>query len=212
MRRNKQKSAEFSDRCADSRSQILDWIATTPKIDLVIIANRWAAYPDNLYAEGIFDQSDGQKVLTRIEQGLDETLAEIDPHRHAILLIGDVPYPGFNVPDCALQTSGIGWRRSCPHDLNAFAEFDRPLQGILARAASGPKRIYYLDPVKAMCAPKGCPIRVNNEIIYADGHHLRQNLKPATFQELSSMLGLDEALRSATSDVPTFLHGGTPAH
>jgi peptidoglycan/LPS O-acetylase OafA/YrhL len=201
--RNKPKSAELSDRCTHSRRQVLDWIAKTPSIDLVIIANRWSIYPDTLYNEGLFGKSDEQRVLTRIKQGLDKTLSEIDPQQHSILLIRDVPSPGFDVPNCALETSGVFWRRQvCKHDLNFFQEVERPLQRILDQAASGTDRIDYVDPVKAMCGPKGCPIRVNAEIIFSDSHHMRHNLEPMTFQQLSLMLGFVEALRAGTSKPP----------
>jgi peptidoglycan/LPS O-acetylase OafA/YrhL len=210
IRRNPRKNAEFSGRCAQSRRQILDWIAKTPGIDLAIIANRWAAFPDKLYDEGIFDKSDEPNVLMHIQQGLDTTLAEIDPQRHSILLIGDVPFPDFQVPDCALQNSGIFWRRPCQHSLDYFPEFERPMQSILTQAASGTDRIYYIDPVKTMCGPKGCPFHVNGEIIYADAHHLRHNLKAATFQQLVSMLRLDETLRSVISKAPMWEHVEIP--
>jgi hypothetical protein len=190
------------------RRQILDWLAKAPNIDLVIIADAWAIYPESLYVGGVFDEKDPANALNRMEHGLVQTLAEIDPKRHNVLFIGDIPRPGFNVPSCALQTVSGLWRKPCPKYREFFTDTARPSEAILKRLADGSDNIYFHDSLTAMCAgPKGCAIRVGDEIIYRDTNHLRHDLSLATRKEIAEMLNLGEALRAATSDAPKHAEG-----
>ena len=45
--------------------------------------------------------------------------------------------------------------------------------------------------------PEGCSIRVGDEIIYRDKHHLRHDLRLDTRQEIVSRLRLGEVLEAA---------------
>jgi peptidoglycan/LPS O-acetylase OafA/YrhL len=208
VQRNNPARADYTQNCARRRHHILDWVGETPELDLVIIANAWAIYPDALYEGGVFDRADPAKALKQIEKGLNDTVAEIDPNRHSILFIGDVPRPGFVVPDCFVQKAAGLWRKPCAQKLDFFSETDRPLQSILAQLASDKDHIYFVDAVKAMCGQQGCPFRVGEEVIYRDGNHLRQDLSISTRQKLVSMLRLSAALRTATSKTP---HAEGPA-
>jgi len=52
-----------------------------------------------------------------------------------------------------------------------------------------------------MCSgTKGCSIRIGDEIIYRDSHHLRHDLSLETRKKIVTMLGLDEALRAAMGE------------
>ena len=46
VQRNNPGRADYSKNCAQLRRQILDWLAKAPNIDLVIIADAWAIYPE----------------------------------------------------------------------------------------------------------------------------------------------------------------------
>jgi hypothetical protein len=212
VRRNNPNRADYSETCAQLRRELLDWLPKAPNIDLVIISNAWAIYPESLYVGGVFDERDPEKALSQIKQGLVKTLAEIDPERHPVLIVGDVPRPGFNVPDCALQSVSGLWRKPCKKFRDNFTDSERPTETILSSLATGTNNVYFLDSLKAMCAaPKGCSIRVDDEIIYRDTNHLRHDLKLATRQEIASMLGLGEALRAATRTPAAARAEGTPA-
>jgi len=59
-----------------------------------------------------------------------------------------------------------------------------------------------------MCAgPKGCTIRIGDEIVYRDTNHFRHDLSLTTRQEIVSMLGLSEALSAATRGAPKHAEG-----
>jgi peptidoglycan/LPS O-acetylase OafA/YrhL len=200
IQRNNPNRADYSENCAQLRREILDWLPKAPNIDLVILSNAWAIYPESLYVGGVFDENDPQKALGKIKQGLIQTLAEIDPRRQPVLIIGDVPRPGFNVPDCAMQSVSGLWRKPCKKYQDFFTEPERPTEAILSSLATGENNIFFLDSLKAMCAgAKGCSIRVGDEIIYRDTNHLRHDLKPATRRQIAEMLKLGEALRQATN-------------
>jgi hypothetical protein len=112
------------------------------------------------------------------------------------------------VPDCALQSAAGLWRKPCKKFRDFFTEEPRPVESILASLADGTDQVHFIDTLKKMCAgPQGCPIRVRDEIIYRDTNHLRHDLKPATRQEIATMLGLSEALSAATSSAPKHAEG-----
>jgi peptidoglycan/LPS O-acetylase OafA/YrhL len=208
IQREKRNAPAYSENCARSREIILKWLAATPRIDLVILSNAWAIYPDSLYEGGTLDPSDPETALKLIETGLVKTVAEINPDKHAILIIGDIPRPGFLVPDCAMQSLSGLWRKPCRKYREFFTDAERPTEAILARIASTNEHVHFLDTLKVMCAgPKGCAIRIGDEIIYRDTNHLRHDLRLTTRQEIASMLGLSEALSAATRDTPKHAEG-----
>jgi hypothetical protein len=208
IQREKRNSPAYSENCARSRENVLKWIANTPNIDLVILSNAWAIYPESLFEGGALDASDPEGALKLIEKGLVNTIAQIDPSKHAILILGDIPRPGFLVPDCAMQSLSGLWRQPCRKYREFFTDKERPTEAILSRIASANEHVHFLDTLKAMCAgPKGCTIRIGDEIIYRDTNHLRHDLSPATRNEIASRLGLNEALSAATSDAPKHAEG-----
>ena len=212
LQRQKLNSPNYSENCALSRRDLLDWLAKTPGIDLVIISNAWAIYPESLYAGGLLDRSDPVKALKLIEQGLRRSVAEIDPERRPVLIMGDMPRPGFDVPACAIRAASGLWRKPCRKFRDFFTDSKRPIEAILSSMAKGTNHIYFLDAQKAMCAgPKGCSIRVGSEIIYRDSHHLRHDLSLATREKIVTMLGLGEALSAALGNTPAAVRAEAPA-
>jgi len=208
IQREKRNAPEYSENCALSRRDLLDWLAKAQGIDLVILSDAWAIYPESLYDGGVMDRSHPEEAMRRIDENLRSTLAEINPDRHKVLIVGDMPRPGFNVPDCALQSAAGLWRKPCRKFRDFFTENPRPIENILASLADGTDQVHFIDTLKKMCAgPRGCGIRIGDEIIYRDTNHLRHDLKPATRQEIATMLGLSEALSVATSNAPKHAEG-----
>jgi len=146
--------------------------------------------------------------MRRIDENLRSTLAAINPERHKVPIVGDMPRPGFNVPDCALQSASGLWRKPCRKFRDFFTEEPRPIETLLAGLANGTDRVHFIDTLTRMCVgSKGCTIRIGDEIIYRDTNHLRHDLKPATRQEIATMLGLGDALKAATTDAPKHAEG-----
>jgi peptidoglycan/LPS O-acetylase OafA/YrhL len=202
LQRGRINSPEYSENCIKTRREFLDWIARAPDIDLVIISNAWATYPDKLLGNGVFEHSNPEKAMDHIRSGILQAVANIEPH-DPILIIGDLPLPGFSVPDCALQSASGLWRKPCPKYREFFTNAPRQTEAIFSRMAAESNKIDFLDSLKAMCpAPQGCPIRVASEIIYRDSNHIRHDLSLETRQELVSRLGLEDALRLALHKTP----------
>ena len=91
-------------------------------------------------------------------------------------------------------------------DRDAVFAFHRPTELILAHLASDKDHIYYLNVQKSMCGPKGCPLTINGELIYADESHLRRDLSLNTRESLASLLDLDEVLRLVIDRAPSAAH------
>ena len=92
-------------------------------------------------------------------------------------------------------------RKPCRKFAEVFTNPERPVEAILARVASESRNVHYLDASKAMCVdPEGCSIRVGDEVIYRDKHHLRHDLRLDTRQEIVSRLRLGEVLEAAIRD------------
>jgi peptidoglycan/LPS O-acetylase OafA/YrhL len=203
LQREKRNAPAYSENCARSRREVLNWLRKTKDVDLVIISNAWAIYPEALFAGAAIDRWRPEEAMRRIEENLRSTIETIDPNRLSVLFVGDVPRPGFNVPDCALQSAAGLWREPCKKFREFFTVEERPIEKVLAKLADGTDRVYFLDTQKAMCAdPKGCPIRIQDEIIYRDPNHLRQDLNEATRAELAAKIGLGDALRAALDHTP----------
>jgi len=203
---------EYSSKCGKARKTLLGFIRANHNVKLVIIANAWPSYPGTVYAADTAPEDmDDAKALRLIEKGLAATLAEITSQHRSVLLVGDVPRPRFAVPDCLVQKALKLWRKPCSHDThflnrNSVFAYHRPTESILARVASAPDRVYYLDLMTSICGPEGCPLRINDEVIYADENHLRRDLSLDTRKRLVTIFHLDDALRLAIHEPPGSEH------
>jgi len=207
IQREKRNAPAYSENCARTRRDLLKYLEAEP-IDLVILSNAWAIYPDSLFDGGLMDRSHPDEAIRRIEENMRSTLVALNPDRHNILIVGDMPRPGFNVPDCAVQSAAGLWRQPCKKFREFFNEEERPVERVLAKLTHGKDRVYFIDTLKAMCAgPNGCTIRIGDEIIYRDTNHLRHDLRLTTREAIASMLGLSEALSAATRDTPKHAEG-----
>jgi len=81
------------------------------------------------------DRSKPAKAMELIEDGLRRTLSEITAQRVAVLLMGDVPRPGFFAPDCVLQSSSGLWRKPCPRMRDHFKNSESPTKALVKGAS-----------------------------------------------------------------------------
>jgi peptidoglycan/LPS O-acetylase OafA/YrhL len=203
LRKSATRNADFSSKCGKARKAILGFVRANPDIKLVIIANAWPNYPSNIFDAANPDQRlDTRHALRLMETGSATTIAEIAALHRTVLLMGDIPRAGFNVPDCLIRTALQLWRRPCSQDMSfldrdSVLQFHRPTETILASLASDKNRVYYVDVQKKLCGDRGCPLTIGGEVIYADGHHLRRDLSLSAKEKLISLLNLDVTLRSA---------------
>jgi hypothetical protein len=202
----------YSAKCGKARKTILDFVRSNPSVKLVIIADAWPSYTGTVHDAGTSaEEMDDASALRAIEKGFAATIAEIEPKHHTVLLVGDVPRPRFEVPDCVVQAALKLWRKPCGHDTNfldrdSTFEFHRPTETMLANLASERDHVYYLNVLKSICGPEGCPLKINGEVLYADDSHLRRNLSLTTRESLATLLKLDEALRLAIDKAPSAEH------
>jgi peptidoglycan/LPS O-acetylase OafA/YrhL len=215
LKRSKLRNPRYFEDCSRTQRELLDYVAKTPEIDLVIIADAWAIYPATFFGKKNKDTSLAEKSLKLIEQGLVDIVDNIDPKQHRVLFVGDVPRPGFFVADCALQSVAKLWRKKCRRWSANFTNPERPVETILKRITESSDGVFYIDSMKAMCSEdEGCPIQIGNEIIYRDGNHFRHDLSLATREKLVTMLGLRDVLKEAANDTSSAAHTegpGTPA-
>jgi hypothetical protein len=203
LRKSRPGNADFSSKCGKRRKAILSFIRANPNIKLVIIANAWPNYPSFVYDAANPDQKlASQHALRLIETSFAATIAEIVALRRTVLLMGDVPRPGFDVAGCVLRNAMQLWRRPCRQDTNfvdrdSVLQFHRPTETILANLASDKNRVYYIKVQEMLCGDRGCPLTIGGEVIYADSNHLRRDLSLSTMESLISRLNLDATLRSA---------------
>jgi peptidoglycan/LPS O-acetylase OafA/YrhL len=211
-RKKRAFGADYSSKCGKSRKTILSYVRDNPNVKLVIISNAWPSYLGSVYdADSPLQEMDSQRALSSMAKGFATTIAEIEPLHHSVLLMGDVPRPRFQVPNCRMQVELKLWRKPCTQDMNfldrdAVFTFHRPTESILAHLASDKDHIYYLNVQKSMCGPKGCPLTINGELIYADESHLRRDLSLNTRESLASLLDLDEVLRLVIDRAPSAAH------
>jgi peptidoglycan/LPS O-acetylase OafA/YrhL len=204
--------ARFAENCVRSYQKVLDWIAKTPDLDLVIISDAWASYPRNIVANNHVTRA---RALEIMEQGLVRAFDAIDPKRHPILILGDVPRPGMNIPKCVMRNDSGLLRRPCRRVKYQFTEKPRESENLLKKLAANDDHIFFHDSLAEMCSgPRDCTAEVGGQVIYRDRNHLRHDLNIDIRQQIVSMLGLRDALTAATAAVSSRQHaeGTKPQH
>ena len=116
-----------------------------------------------------------------------------------VLVIGDIPRneSGVNIAECAFNTMTELLRSECDSDYTYLSSEDvekthKHSELVLANTTKQFNNVMFVSLVDAMCdKSKGiCLTRVNGEILYRDGNHLRQNLLSSTNEWLTHKLQL----------------------
>jgi peptidoglycan/LPS O-acetylase OafA/YrhL len=194
-------ASKYNEKCDEMRKEAILSINNMPNISLVILASSWSGVGGGL----VRDESDELSLgvaLQIMQEGLDQTLAEISGLGRSIAIISDMPMWGIDPVACLFsQQTTLLRRNRCQTrtDLLDWSFFDatqRPIHDLL-KSYVGRKRIDALFAEDYLCDGSGCRTTVNNEFIYRDNGHLRRNLKTETLSELADILGISRLLSKA---------------
>jgi peptidoglycan/LPS O-acetylase OafA/YrhL len=117
--------------------------------------------------------------------GLQRSVRRLEPHAGSIVVLADVPRPGFHVPNC-LSRPGDHREKICSFPASS------PLKHVEQASLKGSSAVY-LDLAHRIC-PKGiCLPILHDEIVYLDNNHLAPGysvlLAPQLEKELAGAIG-----------------------
>ncbi len=119
------------------------------------------------------------------------TLSALKRAADRVVYLADVPAPTTNVPVClaanihaaaACQFS----RGSQTNDLTTANQFPGRQAAVIAAAEQD--RVAVIDPTRWLCAASGCPVVVQNMLIYRDATHITQSFSRALAPLVGSAL------------------------
>jgi peptidoglycan/LPS O-acetylase OafA/YrhL len=125
------------------------------------------------------------------QTGLAHTLDALDEPGRQVVLVGEVPNPGFDSPYCLARAAWNPWGSA------ASCTFPRSGKHLLARridreVAAGRPNVSVLDLSDAICHVDRCDPIQDHKVIYRDSHHLTvqfsESLAPAIAQHLERLL------------------------
>lgn len=171
--------------CAAFNDRVMQYIATSPDIDTVVLSARWT-----VYAEGSRFGIDDSGPLTYLVDGSDQAWSPessrrvfaralartVDAIRAAgknVLIIGQVPELGISIPTCLarnqLPLAGV---RACAiaADL-VWPRIDYVSRAIDAVTAQR-QRVCVFHPQRALCSATECAGTADEKILYRDDDHL----------------------------------------
>ena len=114
---------------------------------------------------------DGDKKLSSLASleaqraGLERTFGRLQALDIDVVLLGDVLFPGFDVPDCL---------SAHPHDPMAcsYSATSGAPKMAADRAAAAAAGVPVLEVTSAMCPDGTCPPIAGAVIVYRDAHHV----------------------------------------
>ncbi len=104
---------------------------------------------------------------TEWQRGYQATLTAIRPAAKEIIVLGDGPYWTTDPPTCV--SSNLGDVRSCVRPVSEAIDGPHSLAEQKAARAAGAR---FVDPVPWLCVPAGCPMVVENLLVYRDTNHV----------------------------------------
>lgn len=173
--------------CALWRSHVLERIARE-RPTLVVLANSSKYLTDPL--QGI-DASAWQ-------QGMHQTLVELQRTGASVVVLRDTPWPGFDVPICLSRAAWQGKSLSlCNFDRNDAV--DSVVYELDRKAAVKVEKAAVLDISDLVCVGPQCQSLIGGRIAYRDDHHLTAWVSARLASAMSDLFGrqLRQAATSA---------------
>ena len=183
--------------CAEHNAKVLDQVAATPRIRILVLAARWALYdqgPDADHPNAYLTTPGGVRAPSQfhalLAAGLNQALARVDAvraHDLTILILRPTPEFPFNPPRCAERAHLVGRNPDLCLQTSASAISARQAgaEAILAAAARAWPNARLLDADAPLCDALVCRATLNGRIVFRDGNHLTaggaQALAPAMF-------------------------------
>jgi SGNH domain-containing protein len=178
----------YSEWCEERRDDLVRILRERRhNIGMLILAAAWASTAKSLV------ESDTDRKLALMQDGLDRLLAEISKLELHTLILADIPaWPSDSAVAC-LQAQETGLlRRPCPYKGLSRAEIDQKhgATNQILRSLGERWAVSVVMPADALCDDQRCRTHLNGEFLYRDAHHLRRNLAPETLKELAALLRL----------------------
>jgi hypothetical protein len=184
---------------------VLKLLRSAEDIRLVILASAWTGLTPVLQAKD-GDARTPQAGLALLEQGLEETLRDIDATGIRVVLFTSPPT--FRMADpvsCVLANVALV-RRRCDVDLGGvlrrhFVALEKPTHDALGMIARLHQNAIVYQPANFLCNDERCVTEIDGEFIYRDGAHLRRNLTESTTSKLADLMHLRDMLRPSVPSV-----------
>jgi peptidoglycan/LPS O-acetylase OafA/YrhL len=170
--------------CVSNNNAVIDYIELHPELKTVILVGRWA-----LWAEGNFYSFTEQKedIILKdawaesgvtddrplFELGLERTIQRLQELDRTVVLIGEIPEIGYDVPSANFiaHRTGREINSIIAPSLEDFLERNAhviPTLEILAQS----NHLVLIDPWRALCNDVQCPAVAEGKPLYVDDHHL----------------------------------------
>jgi peptidoglycan/LPS O-acetylase OafA/YrhL len=101
-----------------------------------------------------------------------------------VLVLGDTPQPGFDVPDCLAKANGV--QGACSFAFGASPYPDRTSAIAASRAAS--PSLTYRNPAAWFCSDGRCPAVIGGVVVYVDDDHMSSTYARSLVPQLESVL------------------------
>lgn len=169
--------------CAIFNNKVIDFIARTPQIKVVVMSGRWALLagerkgdgPLNYLIDGnntALDAATSQRVF---RTSLAYTLDTLRKYGVETVIVGPNPEFPYSVPRCLARAYWHGGTpQTCDRPFGAVVEVVGWADGAIDAIATSRPGIHYLDALSPLCDSTDCKAgNGSNEVFYFDGHHLR---------------------------------------
>jgi peptidoglycan/LPS O-acetylase OafA/YrhL len=176
--------------CEGFNERALAFIASEPRISVVVAAARWAYYTEN----GPFGRESGAPVYledgTTPEQtrehgrsvfrgGLEALVERVAATGKRLAIVSEIPEVGVHVPDCLLRRELLpalqalaGPGPSCGAPAEQVAGRLRFVEAELEALAMRHPSLLVLPPFAVLCGSGECLTRGAGEVLYVDDNHL----------------------------------------
>lgn len=174
-----------SSGCPRFNEMVLEFLADRPELDTVVLSARWAlSATGQRYGQeegervrlvdlqaGDTDSGEANEVL--LARGLERTVAALRKLGRRVVVVGQVPEIGINVPG-AYQVARLTGRDVNDLIAPTTAEFERRRAGV-QRATAGLESVSgvtVVEPSDMLCDSRICAVTVDGYALYRDNGHL----------------------------------------
>lgn len=154
-------------RCADFNSAMRDFVLASHTIKTIFLAGFWQTYLDEeIKQDGLTDPRESKLAFALLQ-----TIREYQVIGARVVLVDQVPTPGFNVPSAAarrLQFNSTAVLEMSRVEYDRRYQFANSMIEYLGRETSA----VVLSPADVLCASGTCIIEQDGHAAYSDDDHL----------------------------------------
>jgi hypothetical protein len=171
-----------TDACVAWSQDTMHEVASDQSIDAVLTSSFAAAYQIQLsHADPIEGSVDA--IAERYATAYRQWIAS----GKRVFVLGDIPQPGFDVPDCLAKARGVRSGCSFAREGSTYAD----LTSALAANRVADSALSYRNPVDWFCAEDLCPATIGGVVAYVDDDHMSSTYSRSLAPLLAA--ALDEA-------------------